>query len=96
MKETITSIIKASSLPLSIVIIGVGNEDFKEMEELDSDDELLSNEYGTAKRDIVQFVPFRKFLGKPASFLSKEVLEEIPNNVVEYMSLKNIKPNIAK
>jgi hypothetical protein len=93
MPETINSIIKASSLPLSIIIIGVGNEEFKEMEQLDCDDGLLSNGFNKAKRDIVQFVPFRKYLGKPSFYLAKEVLSEIPHNVEEYMSFKNIKPN---
>jgi hypothetical protein len=41
MPETIEAIIKASELPLSIVIVGVGNEDFSMMQEIDSDDKLL-------------------------------------------------------
>ena len=32
MEDTITEIVKASSLPLSIIIVGVGSEDFTEME----------------------------------------------------------------
>merc|ERR1712173_212116 len=60
--ETKKSIIAASSLPLSIIIVGVGNEDFSAMDELDSDDELLSHNGRTAKRDIVQFVEMQKFV----------------------------------
>lgn len=41
MPETIEAIVKASELPLSIVIVGVGNEDFSMMHEIDSDDRLL-------------------------------------------------------
>ena len=37
MEETINSIIEASYLPLSIIIIGIGNDDFKEMHILDGD-----------------------------------------------------------
>lgn len=37
-KTTIDAIIASSHLPLSIIIIGVGNADFKNMEKLDNDD----------------------------------------------------------
>lgn len=40
MQETISEIVKISALPLSIIIIGVGDEDFSMMEELDSDDKV--------------------------------------------------------
>lgn len=41
LNETIDAIIAASDLPMSIIIVGVGNEDFKEMEFLDSDKQPL-------------------------------------------------------
>lgn len=41
MQDTITEIVKASSLPLSIIIVGVGNEDFTAMEILDADEKPL-------------------------------------------------------
>ena len=51
---------KASTLPLAIIIVGVGDADFSAMDVLDGDDEAL---YSSAlrqycKADIVQFVPF--------------------------------------
>lgn len=49
-------------MPLSIIIIGIGNENFKKMKKLDSDNKLLQDAKGrTCKRDIVQFVKFRKY-----------------------------------
>ena len=56
MDATKEAIIKASHLPMSIIIVGVGQEDFSAMEFLDSDDRLLSYNGKTAARDIVQFV----------------------------------------
>lgn len=42
MKQTKDIIVNhASELPMSIIIIGVGNEKFKMMRQLDSDNELL-------------------------------------------------------
>eukprot|EP01050_Picozoa_sp_SAG11_P000774 SAG11_NODE_27_length_23309_cov_10.579362_13_plen_52_part_00 len=38
MQETISTIVAASGLPLSIVIVGVGGADFDAMEVLDADD----------------------------------------------------------
>ncbi len=39
-------IVGASSLPLSIIIIGVGDEKFKLMKQLDSDKSLLRDSSG--------------------------------------------------
>lgn len=50
----------ASSLPLSVIIVGVGSEDFAQMEELDCDKGVLVDSQGRkASRDLVQFVPFK-------------------------------------
>lgn len=61
MESTIKSIIKCWNLPLSIIIIGIGNANFDNMVTLDGDDGLYDNEGNMAKRDLVQFVPFNKF-----------------------------------
>ncbi len=53
---TKSAIINASLQPLSIIIVGVGNADFSEMEILDSDEKLLTSNGRTAVRDIIQFV----------------------------------------
>lgn len=60
--QTRDAIVRASQLPLSIIIVGVGPADFKAMELLDGDDGVLRSSVGEAvARDIVQFVPYRKF-----------------------------------
>lgn len=62
MDETRNAIVNASRLPMSIIIVGVGGADFSAMEFLDGDDGVLRSTTGeNAMRDIVQFVPFRKF-----------------------------------
>lgn len=50
------AIIEASSDPISIIIIGVGDADFSQMHQLDCDGGLLTHNRKTASRDIVQFV----------------------------------------
>jgi len=43
-------------------------------------------------RDLVQFVPFKKFQNNYAQ-LSREVLAEIPDQLVDYMKLVGMKPS---
>ena len=95
--KTIDEIALASNFPLSIIIIGVGSEDFSMMKILDADDvPLISKKYNmTITRDLIQFVPFREFRGKPHA-LARQVLFEIPDQLLNFMSTKNIKPNMIK
>lgn len=93
MEKTKNAIVAASDLPLSILIVGVGNADFSRMEELDGDDAKLRNSQGrAASRDIVQFVPFRDFQNKTQEAFSSELLAEIPYQLLSFMEQNNIKP----
>nr|CAB3233432.1 copine-3 [Phallusia mammillata] len=93
MAETVQAIVHASDLPMSIIIVGVGNADFTAMEFLDADKRRLTDATGRkASRDIVQFVPFRKFKMISASALASSVLGEVPKQVAEYFAMKEIEP----
>ena len=62
MPQTRDAIVLASTLPMSIIIVGVGQADFTAMNILDGDDGVLKGSNGQpVRRDIVQFVPFRDF-----------------------------------
>ena len=96
LQDTIDILVEASSLPLSVIIIGIGNEDFSKMEVLDGDEVPLKSRSGKIRtRDIVQFVPFSKFQND-AKKLSMEVLAEIPRQMIEYFQFKNLSPNKLK
>ena len=89
MNETVDRIIEASELPMSIIIIGVGDQDFSRMIELDADEVMLTDSLGRrASRDIVQFVQFDVFKNNP-SMLAEEVLKEVPDQIVTYMEKEN-------
>lgn len=100
MPQTMQAIVNASGLPMSIIIVGVGDADFDAMDTLDGDEVRLSYNGRHAVRDIVQFVPFRDFLrGANGSnmqmcqaALAKEVLAEIPEQFLSYMKAHNFKP----
>ena len=91
MEDTIDNIVKASNLPLSIIIIGIGDSDFSGMEILDGDEIQLEDSKGKKReRDIVQFVEFNRFKNKNGindnyeNELAQEVLKEIPRQIEEY------------
>jgi len=96
--------VEASTLPLSIIIVGVGSADFSAMEELDGDTVRLTAPDGRpAARDIVQFVPLAEFLGSGSSTnpqmarlrLAKEVLQEVPDQLVSFMKVNRIAPGFS-
>uniref|UniRef100_A0A3Q2Z3B2 Copine VIII n=1 Tax=Hippocampus comes TaxID=109280 RepID=A0A3Q2Z3B2_HIPCM len=98
MAQTKESIVNAASLPMSIIIVGVGPAEFDEMIELDGDEERISSQGRFAERDIVQFVPFRDYIDRRGNHilsmarLAKEVLAEIPDQFLSYMRTRGIKP----
>ncbi|KAF4519902.1 hypothetical protein B566_EDAN008278 [Ephemera danica] len=100
MQQTVQAIVAASTLPLSIIIVGIGGADFTAMETLDADTVALSANGVKAARDIVQFVPFRQFVNlHPTNarlLLAKEVLAEIPTQFSGFMKANNIAPKPAK
>jgi vacuolar-type H+-ATPase subunit F/Vma7 len=93
MRDTIDTIVRGSSFPLSLIIVGVGNANFENMEELDGDLKPLEDIQGrNCERDIVQFVPFNEYKDDPVA-LTREVLAEIPREILNFFKLRNIKPN---
>lgn len=98
MNFTKHAIVDASTLPMSIIIVGVGDANFDSMKELDSDNVRLSVDGKFAERDMVQFVQLNKFLTNSGATvrsqaeLAKEVLAEIPEQLTSFMKLNNLKP----
>uniref|UniRef100_A0A3Q2XRV7 Copine Vb n=1 Tax=Hippocampus comes TaxID=109280 RepID=A0A3Q2XRV7_HIPCM len=96
-KEAIVNV----SLPMSIIIVGVGQAEFDAMVELDGDDIRVSSRGKLAERDIVQFVPFRDYMDRTGNHvlsmarLAKDVLAEIPDQFISYMKSRGVKPNPA-
>ena len=96
-QKTIDALVDGSFLPLSVIIIGIGNDHFKEMIELDGDENPITSSNGVKrKRDLVQFVPFNKYKNDPTE-LAAQVLEEVPRQIMEYYTMKDIYPdNISR
>jgi len=108
MMQTKKAIIEASTSPLSIIICGVGDADFSSMNELDSDDVVMTVDGKAAQRDIVQFVPMNQFMPSGSAgnrqsprssesqrLLAEEVLREIPDQLTGYMVSRGFHPELT-
>jgi hypothetical protein len=97
--KTKAEIIRASKLPVSIVIVGVGNpeDDFKFMRELDADKSPIclintnTKETYRQERDCVQFLSCHEYKNDPAK-ITRELLREIPDQITAYFDSKSLKP----
>ncbi|KAF3696549.1 Copine-9 [Channa argus] len=71
------------------------------MEELDGDEVRVSSRGRLAERDIVQFVPFRDYIDRSGNQvlsmarLAKDVLAEIPDQLLSFMKSRGIEPRPA-
>eukprot|EP01017_Pseudomicrothorax_dubius_P002262 TRINITY_DN10004_c0_g1_i3.p1 TRINITY_DN10004_c0_g1~~TRINITY_DN10004_c0_g1_i3.p1 ORF type:complete len:108 (+),score=18.69 TRINITY_DN10004_c0_g1_i3:199-522(+) len=91
MQQSMDLLVSASNLPLSVIIIGVGDSDFSKMEILDGDSGIVDSRGTKASRDICQFVPFNRYKGDPTQ-LAEKVLSELPGQVVKYKALMGHPP----
>jgi hypothetical protein len=97
MASTVDAIVAASSSPVSIIIVGVGDGcDFQAMDRLDGDGLAMRNKAGkVAERDIVQFVPFRNYVGADPAKLAQDTLHELPGQLLGFMNKHGIMPSKA-
>ncbi|KAL6329570.1 hypothetical protein AAG906_022147 [Vitis piasezkii] len=103
LQETKDALVRASDLPLSILIVGVEEQILNRWRctlILDADNgcRLESSTGRVATRDIVQFVPMREVRGGQTSVV-QALLEELPGQFLTYMRSRDIKPgavNIAQ
>mmetsp|Transcript_12611 Transcript_12611/g.19542 ORF Transcript_12611/g.19542 Transcript_12611/m.19542 type:complete len:649 (+) Transcript_12611:273-2219(+) len=88
----------ASIVPLSIIVVGVGQDtDFHAnmkafLHEIDNDIKVKGDTIQSS-RNIVQFAALRDFDGN-AFRLAEKVLKDIPRQIVEFFARKNLEPNL--
>lgn len=94
MDATKELVVELSYLPVSIVIVGIGDGDFDLMQVLDADSNVLCDSNGRpAARDIIQFVHFKELKDLAQVEVINEILKEVPDQFVDYMVLKKITPD---
>mmetsp|Transcript_41718 Transcript_41718/g.48178 ORF Transcript_41718/g.48178 Transcript_41718/m.48178 type:complete len:190 (-) Transcript_41718:47-616(-) len=91
--DTVDCIVESSYLPISIIIIGIGNANFSAMDFLDADDEpLFSTKLQKfQERDNVQFVEYGKFKHSE-QLLARETLEELPRQMLDFYKKRGVTP----
>jgi len=89
---TLPALVEASKLPISVLIVGVGDGDFTNYKDLvpvtlmtHGEPPLQTSTSGTADRNILQFVKGSSNLGIP-------VKQVIPKQFLQYMSLNKVAP----
>ena len=107
LKSTTDAICEAAKHPISIILVGVGEIDRQKTKAarlIDGDfdaeagqkSKLVHSKTGeTCCRDIVQFVPFRKYR-KEYKNLARELLAELSKQIKEFFIQKGIYPNPAR
>ena len=95
LKETIDEIadISKRNLPLSIVIVGLGDEEFSNMVRLDGDELAIR----AGVKDIVQFLKMNEVVkrSRPEEVnanLAALILEEIPGQMIQHFKEKGMYP----
>lgn len=100
--DTVDKIIEASNLPLSIVIVCLGDGDFTQIKKLDQDEvPLQSEKKGICKRDMIDVINFKDYITEQRTpltevHLARKTFAEIPAQFVRYMQGKGIRPNKEK
>jgi hypothetical protein len=104
-EATVEEVMLAANLPISIIIVGVGNADFTFVDDLANNIQSLRSEHQARRhgqvgllpldpgqRDIVHFVAYDDFRDRPWD-VGSECLKELPREVVGYYEAQGIKPN---
>lgn len=92
-KEFYNEMILSSNLPISVIIVGLGKKPYTKLENAQKNFMNLTDDSGNkAKRKNIQFVSFNS-LGKNCQRTVKNALIDIPEQMTEYLILKNIKPS---
>ena len=84
MEQIIDAVIESSKLPMSIIIIGVGDVVINDMKRLNGEyGKLISSKGEELKKDIVQYVHYNDYADNIQK-LTDDVLKNIPSQISEY------------
>lgn len=79
-------LIQASRAPISVIMVGIGDNDFRPMRYLDD----FHKKEGV--RDVCNFIEYDEYKSKDISELRQAVLDEIPAQMTTYFKARNIMP----
>ncbi|CAK75399.1 unnamed protein product (macronuclear) [Paramecium tetraurelia] len=89
MKEFINEVNAQQNLPLSIIIIGIGDGNFDELSALNNQvKNIVDSDGNYASRDLLKFVPFNQLKND----LARQVLPQINKQLLQYMKVMSKSP----
>ncbi|KAM3140071.1 hypothetical protein pb186bvf_007871 [Paramecium bursaria] len=86
MAETRQLLLDCQQLPISIIFVGVGDEDFSEMKKIFQMPDVTRNDY----RQIYQFESFKDY--NDSVLLTQAVLQKIPEQYLQYKKINGRGP----
>ena len=93
-KEFVKSIIFTSTLPISIIVVGLGKRPYTKIENIEQNFlNLVDDEGNKPQRKCIKFISFNK-QQKNAQSTVKNSLIDIPEKMIEYLAIKNIEPSM--
>eukprot|EP00455_Lapot_gusevi_P048242 TRINITY_DN6632_c0_g1_i1.p1 TRINITY_DN6632_c0_g1~~TRINITY_DN6632_c0_g1_i1.p1 ORF type:complete len:137 (-),score=17.34 TRINITY_DN6632_c0_g1_i1:119-529(-) len=91
-RTTVRCLVRLSRLPVSIILVGLGSGKMEFFHQVDSDHAALQSDGTYAKRDLIQFVPFREFSSE--ADLARATLAELPVQFCWYQAQQgNVPPS---
>ena len=94
-QNTIDALIENSFLPLSIVVIGIGNSEFEDIKRLFSNKNKISSKGMEKSRNNIHFISM-KDCNFNNDILKNRCLKDIPKQMVQYYSLNKTTPKNIK
>ena len=96
MNNAIDILIESSNYPISVIIVGIGDENFDQMEFFNQDSfPMISRKNIKRIRCSVKFLNFSKF-NNNENLLCQSIMEFLYNDIIEYYNIKNISPSSLK
>ena len=93
-KEFVKNIIFTSTLPISIIVVGLGKGPYTKIENIEQNFlNLVDDEGNKPQRKCIKFISFNK-KQKNAQSTVKNSLIDIPEKMIEYLAIKNIEPSM--
>eukprot|EP00755_Sulcionema_specki_P020207 Sspe_Gene.12402::Locus_4228_Transcript_1_1_Confidence_1.000_Length_2415::g.12402::m.12402 len=89
MTETVDAVVEASYLPMSILIVGIGDPEdgFTRMKQLD-DSKVTSVVSGKKMcRDVVNFISYEEYKGQSANEFARGALAEVPRHFLSWVEM---------
>ena len=91
-QKCIDAFIENTFLPLSVIVIGIGDKDFKSIKSLFSNKHRFSSKDIEKSRNNIYFFPLKNFNFK-YDLVLQECLKEIPKQLVEYYNINSTTPD---